>query len=349
MKIKRSCLNTLVVVYVLITVGMASGSAFAYQVGVQILALDQPYRAQALEVSVWYPSDIESAGEPFGENKIFNGVRANRDAPIAQGTFPTVIMSHGGLRSAPHLGGWISGYLAEKGFIVIVPRSSITKAPPEQAINEIWLRPLDLSMALDFVIGQSTLSDSVDLQAIAALGFYLGGTASLMLSGVEIDWKKYQAACDTAPKSIDCRWFMKQGISPQHVEIPQTVKSFRHSLVQTSIAIDPEYSSAVVTNNQSVYSQVHILNLDALGATSPGLEAAHLRDAISGLNYQRLSNASQYSGFNLCKAGAAELLSRAGEGEEILCTEKPGQTREAIQAELSGLIETKLRNAFARR
>ncbi len=91
-------------------------------VGVSSLKVNVPERIQELTVTLWYP-----AGESvkIGENAVFEGVSARRDASIAEETFPVVLISHGGLRAAPNLASWIGADLAAKGFVAAVVESPL--------------------------------------------------------------------------------------------------------------------------------------------------------------------------------------------------------------------------------
>lgn len=84
-------------------------------VGVRSLSVDVPERAQAVTATVWYPAG--EGGQPVnvGGNAVFEGVAGLQDARIADGTFPVVLISLGGLRAAPNLAGWIAADLAEQG------------------------------------------------------------------------------------------------------------------------------------------------------------------------------------------------------------------------------------------
>ncbi len=60
----------------------------------------------------------------IGESPIFEAVAARRDAPIAEGTFSPMLVSHGGMSSAPHQASWIASRLAARGYVIAVVRPS---------------------------------------------------------------------------------------------------------------------------------------------------------------------------------------------------------------------------------
>lgn len=127
----------------------SSAAALAGLPGVASLQVDVPQRAQPLSVTLWYPAVQGSEVVSIGGNAVFEGTAGQLDASVAEGTFPLVLVSHGGMRSAPHLGEWIGAALAQRGFIALVvpaPRLGLQDAAIAPA--ELWKRPADISASL---------------------------------------------------------------------------------------------------------------------------------------------------------------------------------------------------------
>ncbi|WBA07666.1 hypothetical protein [Salinivibrio kushneri] len=59
-----------------------------------------PERESTIEVDIWYPTTLDSTHFEFGKNKVFVGTKTNRNAPVASGKHPVVLLAHGGMRSA---------------------------------------------------------------------------------------------------------------------------------------------------------------------------------------------------------------------------------------------------------
>ncbi|MGL4557997.1 MAG: alpha/beta hydrolase family protein, partial [Afipia sp.] len=110
---------------------------------------------------------------------------ALRDAPITQGQFPLILVSHGGLRSAEDSGAWLSSALARSGRIVVEVNGPRPGTGAE-AVNEIWRRAHQLSRALDAILSDPEWADHIDPDDVSVVGFALGGTAALEVAGAEI-------------------------------------------------------------------------------------------------------------------------------------------------------------------
>src|SRR5690349_18542144 len=102
-----------------------ANAAPEYRVGVRSMTTSVPARSQPIELTIWYPTVSEGQPEAVGENKVFKGVSALRDARVADGRYPVVVIAHGGFRAAPFHEGWIAAYLATRGYIVGVARPPI--------------------------------------------------------------------------------------------------------------------------------------------------------------------------------------------------------------------------------
>ena len=177
-------------------------------IGVRRLSVLAPERGVRLNVSVWYPAGAGGTAVTVGDNAVFQGTPARQDAPVADGSFPLVLLSHGGLRSAPDSGAWIASRLAAQGFVVAAPHPPrLEGASARDAPKELWLRPADLSATLTAVASDPTLRSRLDAEAIGALGFQLGGTAALALVGARMDGRRYARSCDRGGTAADCAWW----------------------------------------------------------------------------------------------------------------------------------------------
>jgi predicted dienelactone hydrolase len=98
-------------------------------------------RASApFDALVWYPTDAEET--PWDSNGF--QIPATHDAPIAQGPFPIVLLSHGGGRGGgnPLTLRELAAVLARQGFVVIAPFHGTSR---------LLQRPFQIREALDEV------------------------------------------------------------------------------------------------------------------------------------------------------------------------------------------------------
>jgi predicted dienelactone hydrolase len=202
-----SSLRALALLAICATGGSLSAHA-SDAVGVRMMSVMTPERGAPLALTLWYPAGSGGWPARVGANSVFVGVSALRDAAMADGVFPVVVVAHGGLRAAPHQSGWISARLAERGYIVAAVQPPVlTAGEAGRAVAEIGLRSADLSAALSAVEGDPSVRPHADMEKAAALGFFLGGASSLALAGARLDPERYRRLCDSASGGPDCAWF----------------------------------------------------------------------------------------------------------------------------------------------
>ena len=138
-----------------------------------------------LKTALWYP--IEAAS---GETAVGPFVMAaSRDAPVAAGRHPLVLISHG----------TGSGRLNHRGTAIRLARAGYVVAAPEHAGDnwrdrrysgtaENWRRrPRQLGAVLDRLLGDAALAPSIDPARIGAVGHSAGGYSVLALIGGRAD------------------------------------------------------------------------------------------------------------------------------------------------------------------
>jgi predicted dienelactone hydrolase len=310
----------------------------ADRIGVRTIAVPAPARGTQLDVTLWYPTISDDAPVVVGDNAVFKGSSAHRDAPIASGSFPIILLSHGGLRAAPNLGVWIASRLAAQGFIVAAPH------PPKpngqnawDATREIWLRPADLSATLTAVERDPGLAGRIDAREVGILGFLLGGSSALALAGARVDAETYARSCDNGGVGLDCAWFTKSGVDLHEVDTTNVGRSNLDPRIKAVVAVDPELTTTFSAASLSGISiPVHIINLGRPDTILPGLRAASLEKQIPGARYDLVPDATQFDSFNECKPEGPAILRREGD-DESLCNYGT-RPREEIHAQLAAMI-----------
>jgi predicted dienelactone hydrolase len=326
----------------MVAVGMGVLSApevAADAVGVRMMTVTASERAQPLTVTLWYPAGAGGTAERVGENKVFEGVPARRDADIADGTFPIVLLSHGGLRVAPNQSGWIASGLASLGFLVAVVQPP---KPPDAraAAAETWLRPADLSATLTALDADPTTAEHAAPGQAAAVGFFLGGTSGLALAGARLDADRYGRSCDPPATGPDCAWFAHDGVDLRDVDAAKLARSGRDPRIGTVVAIDPELTASFSPESLSeITASVTIINLGAPGPIAP--DASGLQTAIPGATYAAVPDATSFSAMAACKPQGADILLAEGE-DDAICHED-ARARERTHARLAIVIVDALR------
>jgi predicted dienelactone hydrolase len=166
-----------------------------YPVGIrQVEFADQHYGPRTLSMTVFYPAVIEeSSAKPLGM-PFFTKLKLYQDARIADADKrPLVMLSHG--RGSTGLSyAWFAQTLASRGYIVAAPyhwRANSYDSTVAYLANKLWQRPVDVSLDIDFLLGDPAWSKSIDAQRIGVAGHSQGGFTALWLGGAKVNRDKY--------------------------------------------------------------------------------------------------------------------------------------------------------------
>jgi len=181
-------LSFLAALLIVASVSLASAGTEPFNAGISRITVsgNTPF-----DVLVWYPTDSEGAAWEMESWPI----PASQDAPIARGSFPIVLLSHGGgvTGGKPLVLGQLSADLARRGFVVIAPFHGTTG---------LLGRPSQVRMALDAVLADSRFRPHVDPARLGMLGFSLGTAVTLELAGGIPDFNHLDSYCDNHPDDV---------------------------------------------------------------------------------------------------------------------------------------------------
>jgi predicted dienelactone hydrolase len=314
--------------------------------GVRSAQVQAPQRGQAIDITYWYPATNGGSAERVGASAVFLGTPALRDAPVAQGRFPLVILSHGGLRAARYTGAWLAADLAKRGYWVVqVHAPALRPSDAPMAHREAWLRPADLSAAITAARQDPLVAQHTTGPGVAVVGLLRGGASALSLAGARLDPQRYARLCDEPAERAapDCSWFQKQGVAWRAVESEAVGQSHLDARVRVAVVITPELGRAFsAASVASVAFPVHFISLGRRGTMPSFLDASDVVQNIPGATHQTLVQAHVFSIFDHCTTKGASLLKEEGENP-LLCEEPREQSRHALHAELVALIHAALR------
>lgn len=279
------------------------------RIGVQRIVTDGGESSRQLSLSVWYPAGEGGAPEDVGGNAVFQGQPGYLDAPMADGSHPLVMLSHGGLRSAANSGAWLAARLAEAGQVVVEvngPRPGSAQG----AVDEVWRRSEDISLALDRVLNDPALSGAVDPGRIAVAGYALGGTAALALAGGRFDANAYGSTCKTDRDGPDCAWYAAQDVTLGSVDGEMMERPYRDPRIATAIALDPEHAGVFRPDSLAEPdAEIHVIWLGPQD-----------RDPFDAFDLSRtvFESATRLDAFPVCTEAGPAILAEDG-GDPALC------------------------------
>lgn len=317
----------------------AAAAAEPPQIGVRTLPVPAPDRGSTpLTVTVWYPA--AGGGEPVsvGDDRLFKGTSARRDAPIAAGRFPLVLISHGSGGSIETLG-WLAAPLVEAGFVVAGPNHPGTTRGDSTplATTRMWERTAGLSAVLTMLAADPAWSAHLDAGRVGVLGFSLGGHTALSIVGARASREAYARYCEDHPTMPDCVWFARDGVDLRAVD-DRFEQSNRDPRITAAVAIDPSVAQAFVAESLGAIAvPVEIVNLGDAATIPVSVAGAPIAAAIPAGRYETVADAVHMSFLAECQPGAKAFLAEVGETDR-LCDDGASRTRADIHAEIAAKV-----------
>lgn len=151
-------------------------------------------RGLSFPVLILYPTETPSAPAQFGPYPF----DVSPEAPVAEGRFPLVVVSHGN-GGSPFVYRTITTHLTRNGYVVAHlehPGNSRNDNSLEGTYENLVRRPRHVRLTIDAVsqaLGAPARQDNV-----AVLGHSMGGYAALALAG-GIPWTKDRERVDVVP------------------------------------------------------------------------------------------------------------------------------------------------------
>lgn len=324
----------------MIACAMIAGPAVASGVGITTIKVDAAHRDGPVQTLIWYPAETGGTDEAVGDNALFVGVHAWRDAPMAKGQFPLVVLSHGSGGNAANLG-WLASALAEEGFIVAAPNHPGTTSgdsTPAQTVK-FWERPADLSAVLTRLLDDTEVGARIDRHRIGLAGFSLGGYAVLSTAGARADAKAYARYCETnTEKMSECAWLAKGGVDLNKLDEARVNQSNRDPRFTSVAAIDPGLAQAYQGESLArLEIPALVINFGSPGHIPLAVDSAELVKIMPDAEYRTVEDAIHFSFLGVCKPNGNAILKAEGDPDP-LCDDGGGRPRKAIHDEVAGTI-----------
>lgn len=311
-------------------------------VGVRHVTAYAAARGGDLDVTVWYPARPGGRPVVVGDSPFFVGTDAVSDAPLADGRFPLVLLSHGaGLGGTPEAMGWMAAGLAARGFIVAAPAhpGNGGAGRSAEATMKLWLRPGDIGAALDAMTGAGAFKDHLDVEAVGVLGLSMGGGTALALAGGRIDAGRLAGYCDDPTRNPSlCAWVRMSGLDLHAMDMRPAGRDVTDRRLRFAMAIDPAPVDVFDPESlAAVTLPVEIVNLGAPGTIPATARADGVARAMPQGRYVTIDDASHFSLFGVCQPGAAA-LAEDEKIDEPICEDGGGRSRQEIHAELIEMV-----------
>ncbi|WP_367164311.1 alpha/beta hydrolase family protein [Kosakonia cowanii] len=310
----------------------------------------QEDKARPLDVAVWYPTAQTGTPETVGDNPVFVGTPALRNAQPATGKHPLLLLSHGYGGNWRNLN-WLAQRMAAQGYIVAAPDhpGTTTRNKAQQDAWQLWQRPRDLRRVMNDLIGDPAIAGQVDTRRIAALGHSLGGWTVMELAGARFNAGLFQTDCKSHPALSGCKLIPTLGIDRPEASAP-LMESQREPLIKAVVSLDLGLARGFTPESLAQLNvPVLILSAQADSDELPArLESGYLQHDIPAAKQQAQSvtGATHFSFMQLCKPGAKALIEAQDQGEGIVCEDGGSLSRADIHQRLSDTITAFLQQAL---
>ena len=167
-----------------------------FPVGIrQVEYVDAQQGGRYLALWLFYPAAIdERSATPF-VMPFFTNLQLYKDAEPApeDARRPLVMFSHGRGSNGLYYA-WFAEFLAARGYIVAAfdhYRANSYDSTIAYLANKLWQRPLDIGLAISFLLEDPIWGSRIDPARIGVAGHSQGGCTALWTGGAEIDPDRY--------------------------------------------------------------------------------------------------------------------------------------------------------------
>lgn len=259
------------------------------------------------------------------------------DAPLADGRFPLIVLSHGTGGSAETMS-WLACALASRGYIVAAvnhPGNNALEKYTAEGFLIWWERARDLTTLIDMLSRDRDFGRVVDIRRVGAAGYSLGGYTVIEIAGGRTDPALFQdfcrsegtEGCAAPPEFPDlfARWPELAAKSPAfRRSVSQAGRSYRDPRIRAVFAIAPALGPAFIPDSLGRISiPVAIVAGTDDRIVPAGSNAQRLAKLIPRASLTFLPGAGHYTFFATC-------TDEGRRAQPQFCTDGSGVEREAI-------------------
>lgn len=308
----------------------------------QVTITTEPNRP--LSVAIWYPTHQVGPFETIGENPAFIGTQVIKNATIDVKSAPVVLLSHGYRGNWRNLN-WLASALAHRGYIVAAPDHPGTTTfdhAPEKAAKW-WLRVLDISHVLDYLLSNEQWKNGINRSDISAVGHSLGGWTVMQLEGAVFDRQTFKQQCSLYPGPRTCGLANELGLEEAQENEPASGTLY-DSRIKRVVSLDLGMARSFLPSSlNAVHHPVLVLaaGID-IGDLPQALESGYLAEhlPLSLRRYKVYEQATHFSFIQLCKQGAVSLLEEEVPGDGVICKDGKGSKRSDLHQQIFSEVLT---------
>jgi predicted dienelactone hydrolase len=173
----------------------------SWSVGFHELSFPDPLDLKPMHAIAFYPStDEEQLSKVQGYT-----IEASKDARIAMGRFPLLVLSHGNTGTPLALHD-LATSLARQGFVVVAvihPGDNNLDHSRLGSLSNLYGRPLQVSEAISAALMDPMLAPYLNAHQVGVIGYSAGGETALILAGAQPDLQRLRNYCLERPQDRD--------------------------------------------------------------------------------------------------------------------------------------------------
>lgn len=319
-----------------------AASAAPYQVATRDDVFQDGPRT--LTSRIYYPTTETGSPQLIGANPVFTGIQSQPDAPIANGRFPLIVISHGsgGNNSSQ---AWLAAALVQQGVVVVAanhPGSTTGDSIPARSAK-LWLQTDDISALISAITADPHWAKAINHKAIGVIGHSKGGYSAIAIIGGRVRLTDFIRGCQQAPRSPNCQFYTRAKVDLGTLSTQQFDADYTDPRIRFAVALDPGMVPYLLP------ASLHQLSAPLLivepqrfepDGQIPGLGGAALAKEAGQqpIHALRLSRGNHFDFTPLCQPNGRQILAEEEKDAEVLCASSNAQREWVHQQTVASIL-----------
>lgn len=180
---------------------MGAADAAPWVAGLHHMTLTDPVDNRPMQALAFYPAK----GHTRASHIDGYALEVAEEAPVAQGRFSLLVLSHGNTGSPLALH-YLATSLAKQGYVVVAvvhPGDNARDPSRLGTLSNLYGRPLQVSAAITAARSDALLGPRLNGGKVGLIGYSAGGETALILAGARPDLDRLRAYCLERPDDHD--------------------------------------------------------------------------------------------------------------------------------------------------